>query len=195
MKYERLTADEFKNKIDLNLPPDKIRSAFTDAYFTNNPNNREDLEKLLDEEPYSSIKGLKQDIEDIKQYFAKKQASKSTSFPKLGASEPQTVRRSDSGFLREETLRMQMLSGIITENEYKLKLNEYIEPSFPSEQAWNLWLKLSNENEFDDYNLETFNHLQVGGFLKELQWIEDNKDKYSDEELSQAFSEYLDELY
>jgi len=75
------------------------------------------------------------------------------------------------------------------------KLDEYVAPSFPSEQTWNLWLKLSNENEHDDYNLETFNHLQVGGFLKELQWIEDNKDKYSDEELSQAFSNYLDELY
>ena len=63
------------------------------------------------------------------------------------------------------------------------------------EQTWNLWLKLSNENEIEDYNLSSFNYLQVGGFLKELQWIEDNKDKYSDEELSQNFSNYLDELY
>ena len=97
--------------------------------------------------------------------------------------------------MSQEQLRMQMLSSIITESEYKAKLDEYVAPSFPSEQAWNLWLKLSNENEFDDYNLESFNHLQVGGFLKELQWIEDNKDKYSDEELSQAFSDYLDEIY
>ena len=97
--------------------------------------------------------------------------------------------------MSQEQLRMQMLSGIITESEYKAKLDEYVAPSFPSEQAWNLWLKLSNENEFDDYDLESFNHLQVGGFLKELQWIEDNKDKYSDEELSQAFSDYLDEIY
>ena len=63
------------------------------------------------------------------------------------------------------------------------------------EQTWNLWLKLSNENEIEDYDLSSFNHLQVGGFLKELQWIKDNKDKYSDEELSQNFSIYLDELY
>ena len=63
------------------------------------------------------------------------------------------------------------------------------------EQTWNLWLKLSNENEIEDYDLSSFNHLQVGGFLKELQWIKDNKDKYSDEELSQNFSNYLDELY
>lgn len=75
------------------------------------------------------------------------------------------------------------------------KLNEYVAPSFPSEQTWNLWLKLSNENEYDDYNLETFNHLQVGGFLKELQWIENNKDKYDEEELSKRFSGYIDELY
>ena len=97
--------------------------------------------------------------------------------------------------MSQEQLRMQMLSGIITESEYKTKLDEYVAPSFPSEQTWNLWLKLSNEVGYDDYNLETFNHLQVGGFLKELQWIEDNKDEYSDEELSQAFSDYLDKIY
>jgi hypothetical protein len=75
------------------------------------------------------------------------------------------------------------------------KLNEYTAPSFPSEATWELWLKLSNENEIEDYDLNGWNHLQVGGFLKELQWIEDNKDKYSDEELSQNFSDYIDELY
>jgi len=114
MKYEKLTADEFQNEIDLNLPPDKIKSAFTDAYFYNSPNNREDLEKLLDKEPYSSIEGLRQAIEDIKQHFEKKQASKSTSFPKLGASDTQSIRRSSSGFpgLSEEFLRMQKLAGI-----------------------------------------------------------------------------------
>ena len=63
------------------------------------------------------------------------------------------------------------------------------------EQTWNLWLKLSNENEIEDYDLDNWNYLQVGGFLKELQWIKDNKDKYNDEELNQAFSDYLDELY
>ena len=77
----------------------------------------------------------------------------------------------------------------------KSSINEEMSSSFPSEQAWNLWLKLSEENEFDDYDLQTFNHLQVGGLLKELQWIEDNKDKFDGEELSKQFSDYLDQLY
>ena len=97
--------------------------------------------------------------------------------------------------MNNEFLKMQKIAGLITEGEYKANLNEQMTPSFPSEQAWKLWLKLSEENEIEDYDLENFNHLQVGGFLKELQWIEDNKDKYSDEELSQNFSNYLDELY
>jgi hypothetical protein len=75
------------------------------------------------------------------------------------------------------------------------KLNEYVAPSFPSEETWKLWLELSDENEIEDYDLQEFNHLQVGGFMKELQWIEDNKGKYDREELSEEFSNYLDELY
>jgi hypothetical protein len=63
------------------------------------------------------------------------------------------------------------------------------------EITWGLWLKLSNENEIEDYDLETWNHLQVEGFLKELQWIKDNKDKYNEKELSQAFNDYLNKLY
>ena len=58
-----------------------------------------------------------------------------------------------------------------------------------------MWLKLSEENGIEDYDVEGWNHLQVRGFLKELQWVETNKDKYSDEELSDKFTEYLDEIY
>ena len=83
-----------------------------------------------------------------------------------------------------ETKRMQQLAGLITESQ----INENIPSSFPTQKAWGLWLKLSKENEIEDYDLNDFNHLQVGSFLKELQWIENNKDKYSDEELSQEFS-------
>lgn len=182
-----LTADDF-TQLDPNTSADKLKDAFKTAYIRGNNESRASLKTLLDKEPYSELKDLVDQIDNAK---LSKPMSKS------GASDTQSVRRSSSGFpgLSEETLRLQMLSGIITENEYKLKLNEYVEPSFPSEQAWNLWLRFSNEYEFDDYNLETFNHLQVGGLFKELQWIEDNKDKYSDEELSQAFSDYLDELY
>jgi hypothetical protein len=41
----------------------------------------------------------------------------------FGASNQPTVRRSGGG-LFEEKLRMQMLAGIITESEYKAKLNK-----------------------------------------------------------------------
>jgi hypothetical protein len=85
--------------------------------------------------------------------------------------------------------RIQQLAGILTEDISKTTSNS------PSEQTWKLWLKLSDENEIEDYELDTWNHLQVQGFIKELQWIENNKDKYDDEELSNEFSDYLDELY
>jgi len=88
-----------------------------------------------------------------------------------------------------EFKRIQQLAGILTENIPQTTSNS------PSEQTWKLWLKLSDENEIEDYELDTWNHLQVQGFIKELQWIENNKDKYDDEELSNEFSDYLSELY
>ena len=93
--------------------------------------------------------------------------------------------------MSKEFKKMQKLAGIITEGQ----VNESPAVSTPTEQTWKLWLKLSDENEIEDYDINGWNHLQVGGFLKELQWIENNKDKYTDEELSKKFSEYLDELY
>jgi hypothetical protein len=133
-----VTADEFR-EVDPNTPIDKLRSTFTSIYFSNNPKNREDLETLLDEEPYTQLKAaVEQDLKDIKQYFAKKQSEKSTSIPKPGASDTQSVRRSNSGFpglseekhiynkntMTQEQLRMQMLAGIITEGQYKEKMDE-----------------------------------------------------------------------
>ena len=85
--------------------------------------------------------------------------------------------------------RIQQLAGILTEDISKITSNS------PSEQTWKLWLKLSDENEIEDYEHDTWNHLQVQGFIKELQWIENNKDKYDDEELNNEFSDYLSELY
>ena len=64
------------------------------------------------------------------------------------------------------------------------------------ENAWKLWLQLSNEAGIEDYDLESYNHLQVNGFLKELNWVASNKDKYSNyEELSDAFNNFLDSTY
>ena len=62
------------------------------------------------------------------------------------------------------------------------------------EKIWNLWLKLSNENEIEDYEINTWNYLQIGGFLKELQWVEDNENKYSFDELSKKFSDYINNM-
>ena len=72
-----------------------------------------------------------------------------------------------------EIKRMQLLAGLITESQ----INENIPSSFPTQKAWGLWLKLSKENEIEDYDLNDFNHLQVGSFLKELQWIENKKSR------------------
>ena len=46
-------------------------------------------------------------------------------------------------------------------------------------------LKVYKENGIEGYDIEDWNHIQVGNFLKELKWVEINKDKYSDEELTQ----------
>ena len=91
--------------------------------------------------------------------------------------------------MNNEFKKMQKLAGLIKENQ----INEI--STTPSEKTWGLWLKLSEENGIEGYDIEGWNHLQVGGFLKELQWIETNKDKYSDEELSDEFSKYLDGMY
>ena len=56
-------------------------------------------------------------------------------------------------------------------------------------------LKVSEENGIEGYDIEDWNHIQVGNFLKELQWVEINKDKYSDEELSDEFTKYIEEMY
>ena len=40
--------------------------------------------------------------------------------------------------------------------------------------------KLSDENEIEDYELDTWNHLQVQGFIKELQWIENNRKVFAE---------------
>jgi hypothetical protein len=93
-----------------------------------------------------------------------------------------------------EIKRMQLIAGLITENEYRKSMGESIGTSFPSSQTWQLWLRLSEENEIEDYEINTWNHLQVNSFIKELQWIENNKDKYDDEEMSEKFSNYLDTL-
>jgi hemerythrin len=96
----------------------------------------------------------------------------------------------------KDIIRMNQLAGIVTEGQAKKLLevlNEEMPSSFPSEEAWNLWLKLSEEMGYEDYDLQTHNHLQIGSLLRELQWVENNKDKFEGEELMDKFSDYLDQ--
>jgi hypothetical protein len=83
-----------------------------------------------------------------------------------------------------EIKRMQQLAGVINENQIASS-------NFPSKETWELWLELSNENDVDSLNLEDWNEMWVSSFIKELQWIENNKNKYNRDELSQEFSDYL----
>jgi hypothetical protein len=64
------------------------------------------------------------------------------------------------------------------------------------ENDWNLWLQLSNEAGIEDYDLESYNHLQVNNFLKELNWVASNKDRYNNyDELFDAFNSFLDDMF
>jgi hypothetical protein len=87
-----------------------------------------------------------------------------------------------------EIKRMQQLAGLINENQISSS-------NFPSKETWGLWLELSRENDVDSLDLNDWNEMWVRSFIKELQWIESNKDKYSRDELSQEFSDYLDSYY
>lgn len=86
------------------------------------------------------------------------------------------------------------------ENNFNLKkflaegalLKEEITIPTLDENDWDLWLQLSNEAGIEDYDLESYNHLQVNNFLKEISWVASNKDKYSNyEELFDAFDAFL----
>jgi hypothetical protein len=90
------------------------------------------------------------------------------------------------------------------ENTFNLKkflaegilLKEEITIPTLDEKAWKLWLQLSKDADIEDYDLETYNHLQVNGILKEMSWVASNKDKYSTyEELYKAYNDFLDSIY
>jgi hypothetical protein len=62
------------------------------------------------------------------------------------------------------------------------------------EHTWALWLKLSQIYEYEDYNLQTHNYLQMNSLFKELKWIRKNKQKYSEEELIKRFDNFVENL-
>jgi hypothetical protein len=111
-----LTADDFA-QLDPNSDPYKLKAAFETAYLRGNTDSRASLKTLLDTAPYNEMKDMVDLIDNAKG------TSNTNPNRQFGASNQPTVRRSGGG-LFEEKLRMQMLAGIITEGEYKAKLNE-----------------------------------------------------------------------
>lgn len=83
--------------------------------------------------------------------------------------------------------RFQFLAGVINESQ----INEEVEGLNISEDTWNKWLELSNKLEYEDYDLETHNFEQINNLFRELKWIEANKDKYDNDDLFNAFSDFI----
>ena len=111
-----LTAGDF-TQLDPNSDPEKLKDAFKTAYLRGNTDSRASLKTLLDTAPYNEMKDMVDLIDNAK---GTANANPNRQF---GASNQPTVRRSGGG-LFEEQLRMQMLAGVITESEYKAKLNK-----------------------------------------------------------------------
>jgi len=111
-----LTADDFA-QLDPNSDPYKLKVAFETAYLRGNTDSRASLKTLLDTAPYNEMKDMVDLIDNAKG------TANTNPNRQFGASNQPTVRRSGGG-LFEEKLRMQMLAGIITESEYKAKLDE-----------------------------------------------------------------------
>jgi hypothetical protein len=112
-----LTADDFL-ELDPNTNPEKLKTDFINAYYRGNTDSRKSLRTLLNTAPYNEL-GSEVDKIDTARGTANTDPNR-----QFGASNQPTVRRSGGGFLREEQLRMQMLAGVITESEYKAKLNK-----------------------------------------------------------------------
>jgi hypothetical protein len=105
------------------LKGEELKSAFESAYFwAGTSEGKESLRDLLN--TYDPLKEFASELEDyMKQADAAKGTVNTNPNRQFGASNQPTVRRSGGG-LFEEKLRMQMLAGIITESEYKAKLDE-----------------------------------------------------------------------
>jgi hypothetical protein len=123
-----LTANDFA-QLDPNSDPYKLKAAFETAYLRGNTDSRASLKTLLDTAPYNEMKDMVDLIDNAKG------TANTNPNRQFGASNQPTVRRSGGGLFEEqhiykqntmtqEQLRMQMLAGIITEGEYKAKLNE-----------------------------------------------------------------------
>jgi hypothetical protein len=185
-----LTADDFA-QLDPNSDPYKLKAAFETAYLRGNTDSRASLKTLLDTAPYNEMKDMVDLIDNAK---GTANANPNRQF---GASNQPTVRRSGGG-LFEEKLRMQMLAGIITESEYKAKLDEnqvnnkyVVKDEELSDEDGDFYIidrqkALDYLSQFDneDVNAETFIDDDEGWGEFE-QYLED-VEEISDEELEDA---------
>jgi hypothetical protein len=124
-------AEDFQ-KLNPNTPEENLK-AFEDVWIRGNNETRDSLRTLLDTEPYSQKKdfvakydiALKQYQDDIKTGKAKRFSTISTVGGVGGSSTGSSSSRiAGLSGLFEEQLRMQMLAGLITETEYREKLNK-----------------------------------------------------------------------
>jgi hypothetical protein len=123
-----LTADDFA-QLDPNSDPEKLKAAFEEAYLRGNTDSRTSLKTLLDTAPYNEMKDLVAKIDDAKG------TANTNPNRQFGASNQPTVRRSGGSLFEahniykqntmiQEQLKLQKRAGILTESEYKAKVNE-----------------------------------------------------------------------
>ena len=118
-----LTADDFLN-IPETTPKEKLLNAFKTAYLRGNRASQDSLKTLLDQEPYSELEDY---VKEVDAAFAPKGTTNVDSRRQFSPSTSPSIGRSDyGGGLFEEQLRMQLLAGLITETEYREKLNKNV---------------------------------------------------------------------
>jgi hypothetical protein len=116
-----LTADDFLN-IPETTPKEKLLNAFKTAYLRGNRASQDSLKTLLDQEPYSELEDY---VKEVDAAFTSKGTTNVDSRRQFSPSTSPSIGRNDyGGGLFEEQLRMQLLAGLITETEYKEKLNK-----------------------------------------------------------------------
>jgi hypothetical protein len=127
-----LTANDF-TQLDPNSDPEKLKDAFKTAYLRGNTDSRTSLKTLLDTAPYNEMK------DEVAKIEAARGTANTNPNRQFGASNQPTVNRSGGGFLREqnnfkqntmtqEQLKLQKRAGILTESEYKAKLEKISKP-------------------------------------------------------------------
>jgi hypothetical protein len=174
-----LTADDFA-QLDPNSDPYKLKAAFETAYLRGNTDSRASLKTLLDTAPYNEMKDMVDLIDNAK---GTANANPNRQF---GASNQPTVRRSGGG-LFEEKLRMQMLAGIITESEYKAKLDE--------NQVNNKYVVKDEELSDEDGNFYIIDRQKALDYLSQFDNEDVNAETFIDDDEGWGeFEQYLEDV-